>query len=169
MPFHIIISIYILCGLNMDLSEARNRAFNKFNKLVGKDIECPALSTTVKFTNDWFSHITYKDAKHRRSENEQIVRFQCFLDVETIIKKSHLYQEYRDKEETVKVRKHWVNYKEIKKVEYFWLVGVIEHNHTKSRIRVVIRKESWKDYAEYHSVIPAWNVQWYRNFMWSLE
>lgn len=153
----------------MELTEARDRAINKFNKLIRKELECPALWVKVRFTNEWFSHITYKDKKHRRSDNEQIVRFQCFLDVEILIKKSHLYQEYREKEETVKIRNHWTTKKEIKKAEYFGLVWVIEHQNTKSRIRVVLRKEEWKDYAEYHSVIPARNTQWYRNFMWPIE
>ena len=152
----------------MDLNLVRDRAINKFNKLAKKDIECPALGVKVKFDNEGFSHITYKDAKHRRPENEQSVRFQCFLNVEEVIKKSHLYQEYRKKEETLKVRKYGKTTKEIKTVEYFGLVAVVDHHGTKSRIRVVIKKDTEKDYAKYHSVIPAWNTEGYRNFMGSL-
>jgi hypothetical protein len=48
-----------------------------------------------------------------------MIRFTCFLDVEEIITKSHLYQEYREREETIKVRKYGKTTKEIKKAEYF--------------------------------------------------
>lgn len=152
----------------MDLTTARDRAINKFNKLNKKEIECPALGVKIKFGNEWFSHITYKDAKHRRPESEQIVRFQCFLNVEEVVRKSHLYQEHIVKEETVKVRKYGETKKEKRFVEYFGLVAVVDHHGTKSRIRVVLRKEAEKEYAEYHSVIPAWNMEGYRNFMGSL-
>ncbi|MFC2494747.1 MAG: hypothetical protein ACFNWZ_00900 [Candidatus Absconditicoccaceae bacterium] len=152
----------------MDLTTARDRAINKFNKLARRDIECPALGAKVKFNNEGFSHITYKDEKHRRAESEQIIRFQCFLDVEEVIKKSHLYQEHMEKDETIKVRKYGETKKEVKTIEYFGLVAVIDHHGTKSRIKVVLRKEKGKDHAEYHSVIPAWNTQGYRNFMGSL-
>ncbi len=153
----------------MDLTTARNRAINKFNKLSKKDIECPALWKKVKFSNEGFSHITYKDKKHRRNDNEQIVRFQCFLNVETLIRKSHLYQEHRIKQEEIKERKYWKTTKVIKQVEYFWLVGIVEHHKVKSRIRVVLRLVEWKEKAEYHSVIPAWNMKGYRNFNWPLK
>ena len=75
----------------MELEEARNRAFNKFKKLQNIEILCPALWVKIKFNRDWFYHIVYKNSKHKRWVNEQIIRFQCFLDVEEIIKKSHLY------------------------------------------------------------------------------
>ena len=47
-----------------------------------------------------------------------------------------------------------------------WFVWVITHNNTKSRTKVVLKREADKDYAEYVSVIPAWNTKWYRNFNW---
>ena len=150
----------------MELTEARDKAINKFNKLNRKEIECPAIWLKVKFSNEWFSHITFKDKKHRRSEAEQIIRFQCFLDVEEIKKKSYLMQEHMQKEETVKIRDHGQT-KHVKKiVEYIWFVWVITHNNTKSRTKVVIKIESDKDHAEYVSVIPARNTKWYRNFNW---
>lgn len=153
----------------MELSQSRNLAFNKFNQLLTNPLLCPALWIIVKFTHEWFSHITYKDEKHRRNDKEQMIRFTCFLDVGEILTKSHLYQEYREREETLKVRKYGKTTKEIKKAEYFWFVGVVECWTEKHRVRVVIRKEQGKEYAEYHSVMPAWNMQWYRNFMGSLE
>ena len=152
----------------MDLSEARTKAINKFNKLNRKEIICPAIWLKVKFSNEWFSHITYKDKKHRRKTSEQAIRFQCFLDVEEIITKSHLMQEYMEKEDVIKVRDHWVT-KHIKKmVEYIWLIWVIEHHNTKSRTKVILKKEADKDYAEYLSVIPARNTKWDRNFIWPI-
>ena len=154
----------------MDLSQARDYAFNKLSELRKKDnTMCPALWLKVKFKDEWFSHITYKDDKHRRSEQEQIERFKCFLRVETIIKKSYLYQEFMTREEIVKVRDHWVTKKQKKLVEYYWLVGVVSHNEVQSRIRVVLRHEKWKDYAEFHSVIPSRKMRWYRNFIWPTE
>jgi len=36
----------------MDLTTARDRAINKFNKLARRDIECPALGAKVKFNNE---------------------------------------------------------------------------------------------------------------------
>lgn len=153
----------------MELEEARNRAFNKFKKLQNIEILCPALWVKIKFNRDWFYHIVYKNSRHKRWINEQIIRFQCFLDVEEIIKKSHLYQEYAVKTEEIKTRNHGQNKLEKKIVEYFWLVWVIVHNNEKSRVRVVLRKISWKDYAEYRSVIPARNIKWYRNFIWPVN
>lgn len=149
----------------MDLEEARNRAINKFNTLKEKKIVCPALWLPVKFWDSGFSHITYKDSKHRRNEAEQCERFKCFIKVDTIIKKSHLYQEHMLKEETIKIRNHWKTKIEKKLVDYYWLVWIVIHNWYESRIKVVLRKVYDKEYLEYHSVIPAWNLEWYRNFI----
>lgn len=153
----------------MGLAEARNKAINKFNKLNRKEIICPAIWLRVKFSNEWFSHITYKDKKHRRKESEQIIRFQCFLDVEEIIKKSYLMQEYMEREEKIKVRDHWETKYITKNVEYIWLIWIIEHHNVKSRTKVILMKEEDKDYAEYLSVIPAWNTKWDRNFIWPID
>lgn len=153
----------------MELAEARNKAINKFNKLNRKEIVCPAIWLKVKFSNEWFSHITYKDKKHRRKESEQIVRFQCFLDVEDIIKNSHLMQEYMEREEEIKIRDHWETKYITKSVEYIWLIWIIEHHNVKSRTKVILMIEEGKDYAEYLSVIPAWNTKWDRNFIWPID
>jgi hypothetical protein len=89
-----------------DLVLCKDRATNKFTKLHNKAFVCPALNMQVKFTNEGFSHIIYKDEKHRRTDEEQAVRFNCFLHVEEILRKSHLYQEYRVKESEIKIRKY---------------------------------------------------------------
>ena len=148
-----------------NLTEHRNKAFNKFNKLNKKSFLCPALNMEVKFTNEGFSHITYKDKKHRRSNDEQAVRFACFLSVEEILRKSHLYQEYRAIETEIKVRKYGQNMKERHIIEYFGFVAVVEHNNKKDRIRVVVSRKQWDNYVEFLSVVPARNMIWYRNFM----
>ena len=150
----------------IDLETARNSAINKFNKLKTKNIICPALKLPVRFWNSWFSHITYKDSKHRRNEQEQLERFKCFIKVDIIIKKSHLYQEHMMKREIVKTRNHWITKEEKILVDYYWLVWVVFHNWLESRIKVVLRKAQNKDYLEYFSIIPAWNLEWYRNFIW---
>lgn len=150
----------------MDLETARNRAINKFNTLKGKNIICPALWLNVKFWDSWFSHITYKDSKHRRNEGDQLERFKCFIKVDTIIKKSHLYQEHMMKPETIKIRNHWKTREESVLVEYYWLVWIVPHNGLESRIKVVLRKVQGKDYLEYFSIIPARNLEGYRNFIW---
>ncbi|MDR0860935.1 MAG: hypothetical protein LBO09_08450 [Candidatus Peribacteria bacterium] len=156
---------FIILFMVYDVIACRDRAVNKFNKLHLKPLFCPALNREVKFTNEGFSHITYKDDKHRRSDEEQSVRFNCFLHVEEIIKKSHLYQEYRVKETELVIRKYGQNMKKIHSIEYFGFVGVIEHNKIKDRIRVVVSHKVGTDYAEFLSVVPARNTVGYRNFM----
>jgi hypothetical protein len=59
----------------------------------------------VKFTYEGFIHLSQKDAKHTRPLEEQTMRFLCFLSVEEIIKKSHLYQEYREGIEEIPYKK----------------------------------------------------------------
>ncbi len=149
----------------MELEQAKQQAINKFNILKDKEIVCPAIWVKIKFNHKRFSHIIYKDSKHKRSEQEQIERFKCFIKVDTIIKKSHLYQEFMIKEEIVKERNHWKTKQEKRLIEYIWLVWIVNHNQMKSRIKVVIRKDTTKEYAEFFSIIPAWNIEWYRNFI----
>ncbi len=162
--------IYIKLFHSMvDLSTARTKAINKFNKLRRNKIFCPAINKEVKFTDEAFSHITYKDKSHRRSNEEQAMRFLCFLSVEDIIIKSHLYQEYTSKTENIEFRIWTTNHYENRIVHYYWLVAITEKKWEKHRIKVVIRYVEGYVYAEYHTVFPAWRTEWYRNFYGSLN
>lgn len=59
-----------------------------------KKISSP-LFGDVKITPQALRHLENKDKRHKRAEKEILIRYKCFLLVDRIIEKSHLYQEYK--------------------------------------------------------------------------
>ncbi|MDO4713575.1 MAG: hypothetical protein Q4B28_02790 [bacterium] len=96
------------------------RAVAKYLKLRAKrdGIFCPALGVSVKFLDENFKHLTYKDKKHKRSAQEIKMRSICFLDVEKIIKSSHTYQEFLTENEITVIKKHGKKEKIYRKTDY---------------------------------------------------
>ena len=143
-------------------------AVAKFKKLRSKKewIDCPVLWVKVKFTDENFKHLTYKDKHHKRSQQEIKMRSICFLSVEKIIKKSGTYQEHLCENEEIVIKKYGKKQKVIRKTEYIWLVAIIDSPNGKHRIRVVLKKRDGFSYAEYLSVMPAWKMKGHPNFMW---
>jgi hypothetical protein len=88
------------------------------------------------------------------------------LSVEEIIKKSHLYQEYREGIEEIPYKKWTEILREKRIVKYYGFVAIVKVHNEKYRIRVVVKDISWFEHAEYLSVMPAWKMEGYRNFMW---
>lgn len=153
-----------------DWNSARQNAVTKFKKLRDKKewITCPYLWCNVKFTTNNFRHIIYKSKKHIRDDHEIDMRCLCFLDVDKIIKKSWTCQEYRTWIEEVSIKKNWKKIKEKRIVEYFWFVAIVNSHDWKHRVRTVIKKTYWFNYAEYLSVMPAWKTGWHPNFFWDI-
>jgi len=63
-----------------------------------------------------------KDKNHKRSDKKCIVRMKCFLYINEIINKSYLYQEYKQEQEDIMVKKNGRKIRERKIVQYFGLV-----------------------------------------------
>ena len=155
---------------SMEFEQIRNNAMNKFNKLSQERIFCPALNLKIKFTNEGFSHLSYKDVKrHYRSKEEQKIRYWCFLFVEDVIKRSNFYQEYKTEEELITIKKNGIKSTEKRFVEYFWFVAVVKTKLEKIRIKVVVKYVQGFEYGEFKSVIPAWNITGYKNYFDSDE
>lgn len=147
--------------------QEEQRAVAKYFKLRSKKegIFCPALGVNVKFLDENFKHLVYKDKKHKRSEQEIKMRSICFLDVEKIIKKSGTYQEFLTEEDETIIKKHGKKEKVIRKTDYIGLVAIVQGTHWKHRIRVVLKWREGFSYAEYLSVMPAWKTKGHPNFM----
>ncbi len=154
----------------IEKSQEEQRAVAKYLKLRAKKegILCPALRVKVKFLDENFKHLTYKDKTHKRSEQEIKMRSICFLDVEKIIKLSHTYQESLTEQEATIIKKHGKKEKVFRRTEYIWLVAIMDWPHGKHRIRVVLKWREWFSYAEYLSVMPAWKTKGHPNFMWEM-
>ncbi len=122
---------------------------------------CSPIFWYVKLTPQSLWHLENKDKKHKRSMDEVLIRYKCFLLIDKIIKKSFLYQEYKQEIEDVFVKRKWKKVKINSKVKYFGLIWIIEaYKWHWIRIKIVIKKVSNRNY-EFVSVIPAWNMRWY--------
>ncbi len=116
----------------------------------------------VKITPQALWHLENKDKRHKRTEKEIRMRYKCFLLIDRIIEKSHLYQEYKQELQDIITKKNWRKIRSPMKVKYFWLVWVIEaYQWHWIRIKVVVKKVTQWQHYEFVSVIPAWNMKWY--------
>ncbi len=107
-------------------------------------------------------HLEHKDKKHKRPKKEVDIRYKCFLLIDKIISKSHLFQEYKKVVKVTKVKKYDTEVTKYSHIEYYWFVWVIyTDSWILTRIKVVIRKIGWQKSYEFISVIPAWNTRWY--------
>lgn len=69
-----------------------------------KKIKSP-LFGTVKVTPQSLRHLENKDKQHKRSDDEIVIRYKCFLLINKIIENSHLYQEYKQETQDVLVKR----------------------------------------------------------------
>jgi len=116
----------------------------------------------VKLTPQTLEHLDKKDRKHARTQKDKHERYKCFLFVHTLVEKSCLYQERKIWDWYEYIKRFWKKEKKIMKVEYFWLIWVVEQTDGyKTRIKVVLKKVKGWNHAELVSVIPAWNAKWY--------
>lgn len=116
-----------------------------------KKITSPIL-WDVKITFQWIEHIEYKTKNKKRPLNEAYIRYLCFLNIAEIIENWYSFQEYRRE-----IKKIWVKWNKKRYfveqiVEYFWIITNIQNREMK----VVIRKISWRTFAEFVSIIPTW-------------
>jgi hypothetical protein len=103
----------------------------------------------------WLEHIEWDIPNHKRPLMEAYIRYLCFLHFDYIIKNSHLYQDYMERMEKVKIKSRkgkliYVN----RLVKYYWLISIVNHN--KQRVKVIVKKTEWFNKVEYISVIPCW-------------
>jgi len=124
----------------------------------------------IKITPQSLRHLENKDKNHKRDKNQIDIRYKCFLLIDKIIKKSFLYQEYKEELQDVLIKKKWKKVKVAMKVKYFWLVWIVQaYQWHWIRIKVVIKKvPNWSN-CEFISVIPAWNMKWYHRLYFDEE
>lgn len=140
-------------------NDLKNQVFDFYEK--NKKINSP-LFWFVKLTPQWLWHLENKDKNHKRWEKESAVRMKCFLYIHDIIKKSHLYQEYKQEYEDVLIKRNGRKIKEKKIVQYFGLVWIIKNiGWTLIRIKVILKKVPDRRSVEFVSVIPARSIKWY--------
>lgn len=144
----------------LDKIKIRALEFYKKNKIIKSPI-----FWIIKITNNWFNHIEWKDKNHQRDYNEAFTRYICFFHIKYILENLHLYQEYRNNSEKLKIKTWKKKYKNIiENVDYYWFVAIVNNN--KHRVRIVIKKNEKSNYYEFLSVVPAWKKIWY---LWTNE
>ncbi len=138
--------------------DLKNNVLEYYNN--NKNIFSPILGD-VKLTPQWLRHLDNKDKKHKRTPDETKIRYKSFLFIDEIIKKSHLYQEYKQEIQDVEIKKNGKKIKVSKKVKYFGLIWIIEaYQWHWIRLKVVLKKV-WDRKVEFLSVVPARNMKWY--------
>ncbi len=116
----------------------------------------------VKVTPYTLEHLDKRDRNHRRSDNDRLMRYRCFLYIAHIIEKSHFYQEWKIWEWHEYVKIQWKKKRMNMSVQYYGIVSIVEEKKWyKTRIKVVLKKVRWWNHAEVVSVIPARNAKWY--------
>lgn len=69
-----------------------------------KKIKSPIFGD-VKVTPQSLRHLENKDKKHKRTEEEINIRYKCFVLINKLIEKSHLYQEYKQEVQDILIKK----------------------------------------------------------------
>ncbi len=149
--------------------EWQAKANEFFSKNKENWIICKALSAIVKVKPEFMEHLRFRDNKHKRSEKEVYVRYSCLPYIKKILEEMAYYQEYESREISVKERKNGDDIFVKKMSEYFVFTAVMKYNDAKRKIRVVIRKIFWADWAELVTVMPKRHKDWiYDNIIDSL-
>jgi len=133
--------------------KVKNNAFNHFLK--NKKIVSP-IFWEIKVSEKAFNHIEYKNSKHKRSKQESFIRYLCFLNIDYIIKNSHLYQDFNEEYKQVTIKKKKWKIKENRLVKFYGLISIV--NNDKQRVKIVLKKVDGFQKYEYVSVIPVWKI-----------
>jgi len=126
---------------------------------IHKRIKSPIFGE-IKVTPQSLWHLENKDKNHKRTEKEILIRNKCFLLIDKIIEKSHLYQEYKQEEQNILIKKKWKKSDVSMKLKYYWLIWIIEaYKWHWIRIKVVIKKVAKWSHYEFVSVyqLGIWN------------
>jgi len=128
-------------------------------KTFGK-VKCPALGNKyVTFTSEGFNHLVYRIKKQERDKRVQIMRFELLSKAKALIEITSTIQEYEEYHRQHKVMKSKRNQMINVKIRDIGFVGIIKG----FRIKVVLRKIGDGGEWKFHSVIPAWSTQYYRD------
>lgn len=119
----------------------------------------------IRITPQSMEHLRKKKEKYDRPMQEIYIRYLCFLSSRKILEGLEFYQEYKTLVVNDIERKNGKNSIVKKMAQFYWFVWIIESTNSKNRIRVVVKKIHWKQYAELVSVIPSRNSKWY-SYYW---
>lgn len=145
--------------ITAELSIAKWKAieFWKFNRTIRN-----SKLGEIRITEDGFNHIEYKDKKHKRqNEKEVMYRYRCFMYVKRILTNLGEYQEYEERSVNISIRRHWKNVHEMRPACYYWFVAII---NDKIRVKVVVKKVDWFEKCEFVTVCPIWITKFYNDF-----
>jgi len=146
--------------------ELKEKVLEYYSK--NKKIDSPIFGE-IKLTPQWLWHLDNKDKKHKRTDDQIKIRYKSFLLVDEIIKKSHLYQEYKQEIQNIEIKKNGKKIIVSKKVKYFGLIWIIEaYQWHWIRLKVVLKKV-WDRKVEFLSVVPARNMKWYHRLYFDEE
>ncbi len=123
-----------------------------------KSIYSPALKENISFTSEGFNHIVFKKERSEREKSSQKLRFKLLPLAKKLIEKSTTYQEYEKKSSFFDVKKNKKISKELKIVEYWGIIAILESR----KIKVILRKIG-NGNIHFWSVIPAWSTNKYRD------
>lgn len=122
-------------------------------------VECPALrNQAVSFTSEGFNHLIYRIAKQERHKRVQIMRFEMLTKAKELLELTTVIQEYEEYFRRVKLWRNKQHYMANVKVRDWGFFGIIRG----FRIKVVVRQIGNGE-KKFHSVIPAWTTQYYRD------
>jgi len=126
--------------VNSKYIEEKNLAYKYYRK-IGK-VYNPYLRTNVIFNSKGFWHMIYTSRNNKRSEKNQMLRFNLLKKSAKIIALSHTLQEYEKSQ----------------KIEYFGFIAIIND----WKIKVIVKKaENGKPY--FLSNIPNWRTNYKRD------
>ncbi len=130
----------------------RVRALELYNKI--QTVRCPALNhQIVHFSSEGFNHLIYKRKRKERTRKVQAIKLRLLPKAHKLIEISTTYQEYDERITDTASRKG----KTIL-VKYWGLVAIMNGY----RIKAIIRQLG-NGQKHFWSVIPAWNISYYRD------
>lgn len=117
-----------------------------------KDLKCPAINATVKFTAEGLNHIVYKKGRER-DKKDQFMRLKVIDIARLVIKTTTTIQEKDEKIQQfrVKMKKKYTNVG--KSVNFWGFIAIMENK----KIRVVVRKVGAGAH-HFWSVAPNWTT-----------
>jgi len=59
----------------------------------------------IKVTPQALRHLENKDKKHKRTDEGITIRYKCFMLIDQLIEKSHLYQEYKQEMQEILIKR----------------------------------------------------------------
>jgi len=139
-------------GKQKSIKTLRKEAKEEYIK-VG-EVHCPYFNEKIHFTSEGFNHLRYRKGRKERHLSVQEMRYKLLKYAKQVIEKSNTLQEHEKRNLFVEERKHKKRIKNIKKVEFFGFIAIIDN----WKVKVIIRQVE-NHPKHFWSVIPNWQTR----------